>query len=101
MPIRDLGSDVYLIGRTPVRIDDGAIDMSTPEGVQDACRLVRNMGDGPRGIPYGDLTAMTVLPKIDGPAGPKYIRELHRFRDLPDPVREILRKEFPEYASEI
>lgn len=99
--IRDLGYGVYLVGRTPVRIAGSAIDMSTRDGVADIRRLAQSMGDGPRGIPYGALTAMTVRPKADGPNGPKYVRELHRFRDLPDPVRAALRKEFPEYAAEI
>ncbi len=112
MEIRDLGQETYLVGRRVIKAGrPGMFDLSKQEDrdelVNMAADLYKTKFDR---ACYGDLT-VCVLHPIDRPVAPefehevpkdaKYIEGQMHFSNLHDGAREILRKEFPEYADRI
>lgn len=80
---------------------NGCIDVSTDDGRDKLVRFVANMNRGIRGMPYGPYTVLYIYPEIDGPCGRKHVKELWDPKCLSDTVRENIRREMPEYASEL
>lgn len=112
MEIRDLGQDTYLIGRRVIKSRaHGYFDLSKQEDRDELIRIAEGAFKTKFDpAPYGELTVLTLTP-IKRPVPPqfehevpktaKYISGVMHFGNLHDEAREILRKEFPEYADEI
>lgn len=98
--IKDMGHGTYFVNGRIVRIMDGCVDPSTEQGSADIARLAANMDKGLFGMLHGPFTVLCVSRKIDGPNGPKHLKEMRHPKTLPADVRERLRKEVPGHADE-
>ena len=107
MEIKDLGQDTFLVGRKVIKADvSGMFDLSKASDRHELVRISEGLyTDKFSPYPYGDLTVCALRPirpadlRIFPDA--KYDKDLFHFRHLHDGAKEILRKEFPEHASEI
>lgn len=100
--IVDLGHGAYLVGRQAIRVMRGAIDVATPEGRACLLEQAEAMASSPLWPrPYGEHTAARILPKevLEGSDG--YLAEPCHMSRMPDCAKDVLRKEFPEYADQI
>lgn len=100
--LKHLGCNVYMAHGKVVKVDDVSVDVSTDAGRDEVLTFAKNVFEGrlsPR--PWGDLTVAVMLPCVDGPHGRKHVVSCSHFGDMPDQVKENLRKEFPDYAGQI
>lgn len=101
--IKILGHNVYIAAGRVILMRDDGFDPDDPESQALLLRTGREAftrsWDKPR---YGDLTVIVLGPLRNGPFGGqgRVMDEMH-MHGLPDDVREQLRKEFPDHASEI
>lgn len=112
MEIRDLGQDTYLIGRRVIKAGEpGQFDLSKQADRDELVRIAEGAFKTKFSpAPYGELTVIVPTP-IKRPVPPqfehevsktaKYIGNCMHFGNLHDEAKEILRKEFPEYADKI
>lgn len=112
MEIRDLGQDTYLIGRRVIKAGEpGQFDLSK-QADRDELVCIAEGAFKTKFDPasYGDLTVLVLIPikrpvppqfEHEVPKDAKYIDSQMHFGNLHEEAKEILRKEFPEYADEI
>lgn len=101
--IKNLGHNVYIAAGRVILMRDDDFDPNDPVSREFLLRSGREVfmqsWDKPR---YGDLTVVVFGPLRNGPFGGQgRVMDEMRMSSLPDDVREQLRKEFPDHASEI
>lgn len=101
--LKYLGENVYMAYGKVLLVDDPSVDASTEEGRQEILSCMKGMFENrldPR--PWGVLSAGEMLPRTLCPDGAyRHMWSCRHFKTLPMTVKERLRKEFPEHASEI
>lgn len=101
--LKYLGDNVYMAYGKVVKVKDPSIDTSTDEGRKVVLDFMEHLfEDKFTPCPWGVLTAGVVNPVVDVDDGRKgRIFSCVHFGDLPDSVKPVLRKEFPDHADEI
>ena len=105
MEIRDLGKDTFLVGRRVIKAGKpGMFDLSKQDDRDELVRIVETRFKSKFDLAnYGPMTVCVLYPKnpVYTWSQAKYEQGQMHFGDLHDEAKEILRKEFPEYADNI
>lgn len=103
--IKDLGSNVYIAEGRVIAVFDDTFDASDPASREKLLDLGRNSyKEHWDRAPHGFFTVRTVSREGLDPLGsgkPKRALGSMHMSELPEGVKEKLRKEFPEHAAEI
>lgn len=99
--IRPLGEDVYLVAGRVIWVRHGAFDNVSPAM---GCYLLAEQAAAMEGThlwprPYGDMTAAMIFPQDWATMEGTFLVEPCHMARMPESVKAILRKEFPEYAE--
>lgn len=98
--IRELGYGILLVRGKLVCVMNNALDLSTQAGRDKLFDITRDREDVKRGMPYGPCTIIYIYPEMDGRFGRHHFVARQSPKWLKSEIREMLKKELPEYADE-
>lgn len=101
--IRELGYGILLVRGKLAKVMNNSIDLSTQEGRDKLIFMMRDRDsaeDIKRLMPYGPCTIAYIYPEMDGPFGRHHLVARKSPKWLKSEIREMLKKELPEYADE-
>lgn len=98
--IRELGYGILLVRGKLARVTDNALDLSTQTGRDKLFDITGDREDVKRSMPYGPCTIICIFPEMDGRFGGHHFVARQSPKWLKAEIREMLKKELPEYADE-
>lgn len=98
--IKSLGHDLYLVQGDLVCIMNGSVDLSTRAGHDKVMHMTGPDFQTREDKPYGPCTILYIYPDVDGRFGRLPRIELQSPKWLQQDIRDMLKRELPEYADE-